>query len=154
MADARSGARAQATFSILNVLPLLAFPLIVYVLVTFANGGNGNWVNGEAVSFTLMSQDIWKVTVGDLFVALSLFLLFIEIIKSTQTGASSIINHGLSMAITLICVLMFVTMRGYGTAEFFFLTLMQVLDVVAGFTITIAGARRDFGTTVGPGGPN
>lgn len=153
MAEQTAGRRAAATYSALNVLPLLAFPLIVYALVTLANGGSG-WLEAVAMQSQLISGDVWTVTSGDIFVGLSLFLLFVEVIKSTQTGASSIINHSLSVGLVLITLLMFVTMRGYGTSQFFFLALMMVLDVVAGFTITIAGARRDFGAGIGPGGPN
>lgn len=153
MADTTAGRRAAATYSVLNVFPLLAFPLIVYALVTLTNGGSG-WLESIAMQTTLISKDVWTVTSGDIFVGLSLFLLFVEVIKSTQTGASSIINHSLSVGLVLLTLLMFVTMQGYGTSEFFFLALMQILDVVAGFTITIAGARRDFGAGIGPGGPH
>jgi len=56
--------------------------------------------------------------------------------------------------LALICVLQFVTMRGFGTSEFFFLMLMQVLDVIAGFTVTIVAAKRDFGSAGGIAGTN
>jgi hypothetical protein len=37
---------------------------------------------------------------------------------------------------------------------FFMLTLMSILDVVAGFTVTIVAAKRDFGAPVGIAGTN
>lgn len=144
-----TSSRAATTYVTLNILPLLVFPLLVYNLLTVFGGADVGWVTTTAAQFVLASKEIWSVTYGDFFVMVCLLFLFIEIIKSTRTDASSIINHGLSMAAAVVCILQFVTMSGFGTSAFFFLTLMQVLDVVAGFTVTIVGAKRDFG---GPGG--
>ncbi|MCE9522171.1 MAG: hypothetical protein K8S25_07030 [Alphaproteobacteria bacterium] len=148
-----SSNRAATTFSALNILPLLIFPLVIYNVVTLFSA-DPSWVAGQPFAIHLISNDNWGVSYGDIFVALSLLLLFVEIVKSTRTDASSIINHGLSMALALVCVLQFVTMRGFGTSEFFFLTLMQALDVIAGFTVTIVAAKRDFGSAGGIAGTN
>ena len=145
--------RAATTYTTLNIMPLLIFPLIIYNIVTLF-GADPGWVLSQPFAIRLISGDIWPVTYGDIFVALSLLLLFVEIVKSTRTDASSIINHGLSMALALVCVLQFVTMRGFGTSEFFFLMLMEVLDVIAGFTVTIVAAKRDFGSAGGIAGTN
>lgn len=146
-----TSSRAATTYVTLNILPLLAFPLIIYNLATLA-GADTAWVFASPFSIHLISGDNWPVTYGDIFVGLSLLMLFVEIVKSTRTDAGSIINHGLSMAVALICVLQFVTMKGFGTSAFFFLTLMQILDVIAGFTVTIVAAKRDFGAAGGIAG--
>ena len=145
--------RSAATYTTLNILPLLIFPLVIYNLLHFVGAGSG-WVLSTPFQVGLISTDYWAVTYGDIFVSLSLLMLFIEIVKSTRTDASSIINHGLSMALALVCVLEFVTIPGFGTSAFFFLTLMQILDVVAGFTVTIVAAKRDFGSAGGIAGTN
>jgi hypothetical protein len=85
---------------------------------------------------------------------LSLMLLFVEIVKATRTDAMSIINHGLSMLLTVVCIIQFVTIQGFSNSVFFMLTLMSILDVVAGFTVTIVAAKRDFGAPVGIAGTN
>ena len=72
-------------------------------------------------------------------------LLFVELIKSTRTGGSSIVDHALSMVLFMICLVEFLTVRQAGTSEFFFILVVTLIDVVAGFSITIRGARRDFG---------
>jgi hypothetical protein len=43
-------------------------------------------------------------------------------------------------------------MKGFSNSVFFLLTLMTILDVVAGFTITIVAAKRDFGASGGIAG--
>jgi hypothetical protein len=55
----------------------------------------------------------------------------------------SVVNHGLSLLVFLVCVIEFLLVRGCGTPEFLFITLMTLIDVVAGYTISIGTARRD-----------
>jgi hypothetical protein len=148
-----TSSRAATTYVTLNILPLLVFPLVIYNLATLT-GADTTWVFSSPFSVHLISSDSWPVTYGDIFVGLSLLLLFVEIVKSTRTDSSAIINHGLSMAVAVICVLQFVTMKGFGTSAFFFLTMMQILDVIAGFTVTIVAAKRDFGSAGGIAGTN
>lgn len=149
MAETR---RVGAFFALLNLLPLLGLPLIFYAVLTWGTG-DASWLQGVVMNPGLISGDVWVMTGGDLFLATCLLVLYVELVKSTQTGAFAIINHSLSFAVVIITLLMFVTMRGFGTSEFFLLGLMQVVDVVAGLTITIAGARRDFGGGQVIGGP-
>ena len=83
---------------------------------------------------------------GDAMVFASLLVLFVEIVKSVNTGATEILNHGLSMLVAVGCIILFVTSPGFTNSTFFLLTTMTVIDVIAGFAITIVAARRDFGT--------
>ena len=39
----------------------------------------------------------------------------------------------------------FLVVPAAATSEFFFILFVTLIDVVAGFSITIRGARRDFG---------
>lgn len=154
--------RAAATYVTLNVVPLLVFPLIIYNFVVLSGaagdvrspGQVGQWMHESVFSISMFSGDVWGVSFGDVFMGLSLLLLFVEIVKSTRTDAMSIINHGLSMLLTVVCIIQFVTMAGFSTSAFFMLTLMTILDVVAGFTVTIVAAKRDFGAPVGIAGTN
>jgi len=49
------------------------------------------------------------------------------------------------MAVFVAALLEFLLLKGFGTLTFFLITLMTFIDVIAGFTVTIQGARRDFG---------
>lgn len=144
------------SISALNIIPLLVFPLILYnfVVLTGIAVKGGTWLIEPIFSVGMFSGDAWGVSFSDVFTSLSLLLLFVEIVKSTRTDAMSIINHGLSMLLSVVCIIQFITMQGFSNSVFFMLTLMTVLDVVAGFTITIVAAKRDFGSSVGIAGTN
>ena len=145
------------SFATLNIIPLLVFPLALYnvvVLTGLASAPVGAWMNQPIFTVGMFSGDAWGVSFADVFMGLSLLLLFVEIVKATRTDAMSIINHGLSMLLCVVCIIQFVTMQGFSNSVFFLLTLMTVLDVVAGFTITIVAAKRDFGASAGIAGTN
>jgi len=147
------------SLSVLNIIPLLVFPLAGYNFVLLITGsavtsGIDEWMSSPFMSIMLFSGDVWGVAFTDIFVFLSSLLLFVEIVKSTRTDAMSIINHGLSMLLSVICVIQFLTVQGFSNTAFFMLTLMTILDVVAGFTVTIVAAKRDFGAPAGIIGTN
>jgi hypothetical protein len=156
--------RAATTYVTLNIIPLLVFPLILYNVLAFSVGrtadgagrivGSENWLTGELFRIDMFSGDAWSVTGSDVFMGLSLLLLFVEIVKATRTDAMSIINHGLSMLLCVVCIIQFITIAGFSNSTFFMLTLMTIVDVVAGFTVTIVAAKRDFGAPVGIAGTN
>lgn len=146
------------SLSALNIIPLLVFPLALYnfvVLTGIADRANvGEWMHQAIFTISMFSGDRWGVGFADIFMGLSLLLLFVEIVKSTRTDAMSIINHGLSMLLSVVCIIQFITVNGFSNSVFFMLTLMTVLDVVAGFTVTIVAAKRDFGGSGGIVGTN
>lgn len=133
------------------VLPLLVIPLVIYAVLALRRGTGV--FDQQLTSVGMMSSDVWTITVGDLIVMASLILLFIEILRATQTHASSIINHVLSMIVFIVAMLLFVMAPGFGTSTFFIFILMTLLDVMAGFIVTIVSARRDFGVADGAFGP-
>ncbi len=141
---------------IVITLPMLLIPLIIYnVLVwggAFSSSASPLWGGVEALSFEafsipMPSGAIWTATYGDLFLLLSLFLLLIEIIKSSGSGLSAIINHALSMLVFIICLLEFLLLPDFSNTLFFLLTMMAFLDVMGGFVITVVTARRDISVT-------
>ena len=141
------------------VLPLLAFALIIYNLVVII-GFTSNpdqidaWLTSPIFTISMFSGDKWDVSFSDVFLGLSLMLLFVEMTKATRTDSLAIINHGLSMLVAVICIIEFVAVRGFSNSVFFLLLLMTIFDVVAGFTITIVAAKRDFGSSSGIVGTN
>ena len=84
-------------------------------------------------------------TTADALVALGLILLYLEILKATRTSADSIIDHVLSMALFVVALLEMILIPGMGTSAFALVVLLTLIDVVAGFTVTISTARRDIG---------
>lgn len=128
----------------LGTLPLMAIVIIIYNVIIFLTGLS---MESQVTSITLISGAIWTISVGDVIVFAGLILLFLELINSTKTGASTIVNHALSMLVLLIALVEFIVLPQFGTSAFFALVLLALFDVIAGFTVTITAARRDF--TVG-----
>ena len=87
---------------------------------------------------------MWTLHASDLLLAFGVLMLYLEVFKSTNTGMQSVVDHALSMAVFVIFLVEFLVVEACGTSTFFILGLMSLVDVVAGFTVSIAGARRDF----------
>ena len=96
----------------------------------------------------MLSGVVWAFTLGDMLIAGTLFLLFIEILKATRTSGNSLVDHALSTIVFIICLIEFLVVPEAATSLFFFITLIALIDVIAGFSVTIRAARRDF--AVGP----
>jgi hypothetical protein len=144
--------------AIFGIFPLLAVPVIIYNLMAFTFSGANGLTMAQQISdpanaiatIPMVSEGaVWQLTSGDLLVVLSLGFFFIEILKSTSTGASTIANHAVSMVAFIICLIEFLLLKNFATSVFFILTIMTLLDVLAGVVVTIISARRDF--TVGDG---
>ncbi len=129
--------------------PLLALPVLLYnlVLLTMRGGLGSADASGQLANtlFTIRmtSGGAWPVTLGDLFLAASLVVMFIELLKSTNSRNIAIINHSLSLILFVGCLVEFLLLQGFATSVFFLITLMVLLDVLAGFIVTIVSSRRD-----------
>jgi hypothetical protein len=64
--------------------------------------------------------------------------------KSTYTSTASLLDHGLSMLVFIACLIEFLLVKQAATSVFFFITVASMIDVMAGYTIGIRVARRDF----------
>ncbi len=135
----------------LGMFPLMALVVIAFNGVVFFGGtlfgaGDAESAFLEPIqTIGMISGDQWTITLGDVFVTASLILLFIEIVKATHTGTAAIINHALSMLVFIVCLVEFIMLDGFGNTTFFLIMSMALLDVIAGFTVTISTARRDLG---------
>ena len=124
--------------------PLLIVSFVVYNLVAFIffGGSPTGWSN-TAFSIPMVSGVPWAVSVGDLMLVGSLILLFFELLKSTRTGAVSILEHMLSMVVFVLILVEFLLLGAASSTVFFILLVMALIDVVAGFTMSITSATRD-----------
>ena len=133
----------------LIALPLLVIPVILYNIVVLTGlGGGGLQAADEALrqsmfSIPMASGASWNVGIGDLILFLSLILLFFELLKSTSSQKVAIVNHALSMILFVICLVEFLLIKGFATSTFFLIVTMVMLDVLAGFIVTIISARKD-----------
>ena len=126
---------------VLRAFPLLLIAFLLYNALVFLGGENA--LAAEVLRMGLISGATWVLHASDLLLILGLILLYVEIFKATGTTASSVVNHTLSMLVFVAFVVEFITVGRAGTSTFFLLALMALMDVIAGFTVTIVSARRD-----------
>lgn len=124
--------------------PLLAVPLIVFNVVAFIfmGGGPAGW-GSQVFTVPMVSGVDWSLTAGDLMLVLGLGCLFFEVLKSTNTGRNSVIEHMLSTLVFVIFLVEFLLVGAAASSVFFLLMMMSIFDVVAGFTVSITSAGRD-----------
>lgn len=130
-------------------IPLLVLPVLIYnILILTMDGGfktldAQGQLSAELFRVPMTSGASWPVSLSDLMLAGSLVILFVELLKSTTSQKAAIVNHSLSMVLFIICLVELLLLPGFATSTFFLLSLMVVLDVLAGFIVTIVSARRD-----------
>jgi hypothetical protein len=124
----------------MTAVPLLAFVVMAYV--AFAAAGADFTLT--RFSLTMPSGGVWAITLSDMLLAVSLFVLFFEVLKSTRTGGNSVVDHALSMIVFVVALILFLIWPPASTSLFFLITLISLIDVMAGFSVTIRAARRDY----------
>ncbi len=141
-------------------LPLMILAFIFYNIVVLFGSSDVGSSEGilRSVFFSLPSfrgvadgveAVKWTFTWGDLIILVSMFLLFIEILKATYTSTASLLDHGLSMLVFIACLVEFLLVDAAYTSVFFLIMIATLIDVVAGYTIGIRVARRDIGFGAG-----
>jgi hypothetical protein len=130
----------------LRALPLIVFAVVAYNVVVLLGGtADANQVMATQVlpSIKMLSGGEIKITWSDVLIILTLVLLFVEITKATYTSSASLLDHGLSMLVFVVCLIEFLLVRQAATATFLIITIAVLIDVVAGYTIGIRVAKRD-----------
>jgi hypothetical protein len=126
-------------------IPLLVIPFAIYNIVEFLLPGASP---GELWAKTLfelpmMSGATWSLTVGDLLLALSMLVLFVELVKATRLTGHTLLDHLLATLLFIGMLVEFLLVKQAATGTFFLLLVISFVDVVGGFTISIRAAQRD-----------
>ncbi len=132
-------------FKVLDFFPLFFLMLLVYNIVMLFPDDANELMKSAMFSIPLVSGSAWEMQVGHLFLLIGLAFLFFELLKSTKTSTSTSVEHVISLVVFMVYFLEFLLVKEAGNSIFFLLAMMSLLDVIAGFSITIATARRDFG---------
>ena len=129
----------------LRFFPFMSLAVLAYAVTVAFFGAP---LSREIVTFGLPSGTQFVLTTSELLLAVSTAILFLELMNAASARSTSILNHGLSMLVFLVCFVVFLKVPGFGTGTFLIITLMSLVDVVAGYSISILTARRDmsFGT--------
>ena len=135
----------------LSVFPLMTVPVIIYNILALTGQALSTVtemrlrLDQDFLTVPMASGVDWTITPGHALISLALICLFFELIKSTGTGRAAVMNHAFSLVLFIICLIQFLLMPAFATSVFFIVGTMTLLDVLAGFMVTIASARRDFG---------
>ncbi len=125
--------------------PFMAFAVILYfVLVSLFKLP----LNQDLMSIPMPSGVRLVLTVSDILIILATIFSFVELIGSTSASATAILNHGLQLIVFLAALLLLLLLPTFATGCFLVITMMTLINTVAGYSISILRARRDF--TVGP----
>ncbi|MFV0295776.1 MAG: hypothetical protein ACK5JT_06615 [Hyphomicrobiaceae bacterium] len=130
----------------LRVIPLIVIAFIVYNVIVLLGGDASTAdqiLRKPLFSVPMVSGEQWVFSWGDLIILLTMCLLFIELIKSTYTSSSQMVDHGLSMLVFIACLVEFLLVKKATSSVFFFIMIAALIDVVAGALIGIRTARRD-----------
>jgi|SRR5208282_757779 len=117
--------------------PLLLVPFAIYNMIAFLTPGVG-WTAPVTAVHMISGQD-WVLTWEDVLLVFAIFLLWVEIIKSTRIGARGVMDHILAMALFIVMLFEFLLVPRAATSTFFLLTTIVLVDLLAGF---ITGMRR------------
>ncbi|MEM9999705.1 MAG: hypothetical protein AAF940_02385 [Pseudomonadota bacterium] len=126
----------------LSLVPLMILPFIGYNVILLTGGSAAGWA-APLTSFTMISGGQWQMTLGDVILVAALVCLFIEILKSTRTSNASVIDHLLSTLVFVAFLVEFLVVPGAATSVFFLCMVMALIDVMAGFSVSIRSAGRD-----------
>ncbi len=131
-----------------TTIPGLLWPLLAYLGIVYLGGGT-HTLYSVLFEVPLFSGVAMKVTANGLLVIIGLVLLFFEVLKSTRISNVSVVDHMLSTFVLIGYLLVFLVVPAAGNQFFFMLLLMSLIDVMAGFSVSITGARRDIGLNGG-----
>jgi F0F1-type ATP synthase assembly protein I len=98
-----------------QVFPLLIIPALLYALIAIPSGDRvAETMAAQAFAMPLASGALWSVTWGQLIVMLSV----------------------------IVCFILWLLVRPFGTSEFFIIVLMALLDFLAGSVIMTRVSQR------------
>ena len=121
--------------------PLMLVPFAVYNF--FIIGGDVNPWENLVLRVDMMSGATFTLTMGEGLIILSLLLLFIEILKATRVGSWTILDHILSTVVLVAYLVEFLMVGQAATSTFFILMAVTLVDVIAGYSVSIRNASRD-----------
>ncbi|POF32776.1 hypothetical protein [Roseibium marinum] len=127
-----------------SAIPFTLFALLIYNAFAFTAGAADPafWAR-PVISIAMVSGTTFELLASDLLITAGLFFLFIEILKATRIGTTALLDHMFSVLVFVAYLVEFLVVQEGATSVFFILMAIALIDVIAGFSISITGARRD-----------
>jgi hypothetical protein len=129
----------------MSFVPFLIIPLILYNVFAFGFLGSPETDPWQAVlvRVNMVSGTTFQLTLGATMTIVALLLLFFEVLKSTRIGSITIWDHMLSTFVFVAYLLEFILVGAAATSLFFVLTAIALIDLLAGFAVSLRTATRD-----------
>ena len=129
----------------MTFVPFLIIPLILYNVLAFMVFGSdaADLWSTKLLSIDMISGTTFELTLGATLTLAALFLLFFEVLKSTRIGVITVWDHMLSTFVFVAYLLEFVLVAKAATGLFFILTAIALIDLLAGFAVSLRAATRD-----------
>lgn len=124
-------------------IPLFAYMLIAANLVMLTGPADQSMLNIIVHEMMLPSDRQIVLTVSDIFIIATFFILYIEVFKATRVSTGTQIEHALSLVVFIVALWQFLTYPRLGNVTFLIIMLAALMDVIIGFTVTISTAKRD-----------
>jgi hypothetical protein len=132
----------------LAAIPLLVLPVAAYAVLVLTMAGGFDAADAHAritrplFRFSTAGGGVWPVSGADLLLAAGLIVAFMELLKAFDDRRVAIANHALSIGLFVACLVAMLLAPAFATSTFFLITLMVLLDLVAGFIVTMGHAPR------------
>ena len=125
-------------------IPLMIAPFLIYNLglVGIFGSIDDPW-RVQLFSLPMLSGGVWTMSLADLMVLFALLVLFVEILKATRTSNASVLDHLLSTFVFVAFLVEFLLIQRAASSLFFILMTIALVDVLAGFAISLRAASRD-----------
>lgn len=129
----------------MSFVPFLVIPLILYNVFAFGFLGGDPASPWTAVLFevNMVSGTVFRLDLGSTLILVALVLLFFEVLKATRIGSITIWDHMLSTFVFVAYLLEFILVGSAATSVFFVLTAIALIDLLAGFAVSLRAATRD-----------
>jgi hypothetical protein len=122
-------------------VPLLIIPFALYNILAFLIAGF-SWTT-EHWRLRMTSGAEWGLSAGDLLIAGSVFIMLIEMLKSSRMMRRSVVDHVLSMILFAGMAVEFVMVPQAASSTFFLLLTISFVDVAGGFAISVHAAHHE-----------
>jgi hypothetical protein len=124
-------------------VPLLVLPALGYALLWSSAGADiQERLAGGVLALAMPSGDLWRLTLGDLFIVGSVLCLFVEVVRSAIPSPTNVAENMVTALALVACIVAFLLLRGFGTIEFFMIALLLLLDFLTDSTVMVLTARR------------
>jgi hypothetical protein len=122
------------------MFPLLLIPLAICNIIVFLMPGLS--LSAPLITLPLLSGASWPVTLSDVLLAFGVVLLLLEVMKARHPGAKYFTDHFLSLLVFGGAAAEFLLLPQFGTSTFFLLTLIALVDFLAGLALRARRPRR------------